>query len=44
MFARSTRCAAGSSPARASTGKIVGAILFEKTMDGTVDGKPVPRR
>ena len=22
--------------------KLVGAILFEKTMDGTVDGKPVP--
>lgn len=25
-----------------STGKVLGAILFEKTMDGTVDGKPTP--
>jgi fructose-bisphosphate aldolase class I len=25
------------------TGKVIGAILFEKTMDGTVDGKPVPQ-
>jgi fructose-bisphosphate aldolase class I len=24
-------------------GKVIGAILFEKTMDGTVAGKPVPR-
>src|SRR3569623_1608681 len=24
-------------------GKVIGAILFEKTMDGAVDGKPVPR-
>jgi fructose-bisphosphate aldolase class I len=24
-------------------GKVIGAILFEKTMDGTVDGKPVPQ-
>ncbi len=24
-------------------GKVIGAILFERTMDGTVDGKPVPR-
>jgi fructose-bisphosphate aldolase, class I len=23
-------------------GKVIGAILFERTMDGTVDGKPVP--
>jgi fructose-bisphosphate aldolase class I len=23
--------------------KVIGAILFEKTMDGTVDGKPVPQ-
>src|SRR6185437_8776300 len=26
-----------------ANGKVIGAILFEKTMDGTVDGKPVPR-
>ncbi|GGD91780.1 class I fructose-bisphosphate aldolase [Tsuneonella deserti] len=25
-------------------GKVVGAILFEKTMDGTAGGKPVPER
>jgi len=25
------------------SGKLIGAILFERTMDGTVDGKPVPR-
>ena len=25
------------------SGKVIGAILFEKTMDGTVDGKPVPQ-
>ncbi len=24
------------------SGKVIGAILFEKTMDGDVDGKPVP--
>jgi len=24
-------------------GKVIGAILFEKTMDGQVDGKPVPQ-
>lgn len=24
-------------------GKVIGAILFEKTMNGTVDGKPVPQ-
>jgi fructose-bisphosphate aldolase class I len=24
-------------------GKVIGAILFEKTMDGRVDGKPVPQ-
>ena len=24
-------------------GKVIGAILFEKTMDGSVDGKPVPQ-
>jgi fructose-bisphosphate aldolase class I len=26
-----------------ASGKVIGAILFEKTMDGTVDGKPVPQ-
>jgi fructose-bisphosphate aldolase class I len=25
------------------SGKVIGAILFEKTMDGTADGKPVPQ-
>ena len=30
-----------SSPAFAS-GKVIGAILFERTMDGEIDGKPVP--
>ena len=30
------------SPAFAS-GKVIGAILFERTMDGKVDGKPVPQ-
>ena len=25
------------------SGKVIGAILFEKTMDGSVDGKPVPQ-
>ncbi|WP_340587856.1 fructose bisphosphate aldolase [Erythrobacter alti] len=25
-----------------SSGKVIGAILFEKTMDGEVDGKPTP--
>jgi len=24
-------------------GKVIGAILFEKTMDGAIDGKPVPQ-
>ena len=23
--------------------KVIGAILFERTMDGEVDGKPVPQ-
>ena len=31
-----------SSPAFA-TGKVIGAILFERTMDGQVDGKPTPQ-
>ena len=26
-----------------SCGKVIGAILFERTMDGQVDGKPVPQ-
>src|SRR5690348_12446565 len=26
-----------------SKGKVIGAILFERTMDGTVDGKPTPQ-
>ena len=30
------------SPSFAS-GKVIGAILFEKTMDGSIDGKPVPQ-
>jgi fructose-bisphosphate aldolase, class I len=30
------------SPAFAS-GKVIGAILFERTMDGSIDGKPVPQ-
>ena len=25
------------------SGKVIGAILFERTMDGTVEGKPVPQ-
>ncbi|HXG80767.1 MAG TPA: fructose bisphosphate aldolase [Sphingomicrobium sp.] len=25
------------------SGKVIGAILFERTMDGTADGKPVPQ-
>jgi fructose-bisphosphate aldolase class I len=25
------------------SGKVLGAILFERTMDGTIDGKPVPQ-
>ena len=25
------------------SGKVIGAILFEKTMDGQIDGKPVPQ-
>ncbi|HEY7808122.1 MAG TPA: fructose bisphosphate aldolase [Croceibacterium sp.] len=36
------RCRIIRSPSFAN-GKVIGAILFEKTMDGTVDGKPVPR-
>lgn len=31
-----------SSPAF-SSGKVIGAILFERTMDGKIDGKPVPQ-
>ena len=44
MFARihEMRCRIIRSPAF-SGDKVVGAILFEKTMDGTVDGTPVPR-
>lgn len=44
MFARihEMRCRIIRSPAF-SGDKIVGAILFEKTMDGTVDGVPVPQ-
>ena len=26
-----------------SSGKVIGAILFERTMDGTIEGKPVPQ-
>ena len=26
-----------------ASGKVIGAILFERTMDGTVDGKPTPQ-
>ena len=36
------RCRIIQSPSFAG-GKVIGAILFEKTMDGSVDGKPVPR-
>ncbi|MGZ3235002.1 MAG: fructose bisphosphate aldolase [Croceibacterium sp.] len=36
------RCRIIKSPSFAN-GKVIGAILFEKTMDGTVDGKPVPQ-
>src|SRR3954452_20109889 len=25
------------------SGKVIGAILFERTMDGAIDGKPVPQ-
>src|SRR5690348_1113059 len=25
------------------SGKVLGAILFERTMDGSIDGKPVPQ-
>src|SRR5881398_2094418 len=25
------------------SGKVIGAILFERTMDGSIDGKPVPQ-
>ena len=44
MFARihEMRCRIIRSPAF-SGDKVVGAILFEKTMDGTVDGVPVPQ-
>ena len=44
MFAKihEMRCRIITSPSFAS-GKVIGAILFEKTMDGTVDGKPVPQ-
>jgi len=36
------RCRIIRSPSFAN-GKVIGAILFEKTMDGSVDGKPVPQ-
>jgi fructose-bisphosphate aldolase class I len=36
------RCRIIRSPSFAS-GKVIGAILFEKTMDDTVNGKPVPQ-
>ncbi|HSQ95321.1 MAG TPA: fructose bisphosphate aldolase [Croceibacterium sp.] len=36
------RCRIIKSPSFAN-GKVIGAILFEKTMDGTVDGKRVPQ-
>lgn len=36
------RCRIVESPSFAS-GKVIGAILFEKTMDGTCKGKPVPQ-
>lgn len=36
------RCRIMNTPSFAG-GKVIGAILFEKTMDGSVDGKPVPR-
>jgi fructose-bisphosphate aldolase class I len=36
------RCRIIKSPSFAG-GKVIGAILFEKTMDGSVDGKPVPQ-
>jgi fructose-bisphosphate aldolase class I len=36
------RCRIICSPSFAS-GKVIGAILFERTMDGTVDRKPVPQ-
>ena len=36
------RCRIIQSPSFAG-GKVIGAILFEKTMDGSVDGKPVPQ-
>ena len=44
MFARihEMRCRIITSPSFAN-GKVIGAILFEKTMDGMVDGKPVPQ-
>ena len=42
--ASSMRCASRiiTSPCFGS-GKVIGAILFERTMDGEVDGKPVPQ-
>ena len=42
--ASSTRCASRiiTSPCFGS-GKVIGAILFERTMDGEVDGKPTPQ-
>jgi fructose-bisphosphate aldolase class I len=36
------RCRIITSPAFTGD-KVIGAILFERTMDGTVDGKPVPQ-
>jgi fructose-bisphosphate aldolase class I len=44
MFARihEMRCRIIRSPAFTGD-KVLGAILFEKTMDGTIDGVPVPR-
>ena len=36
------RCRIVSAPCFGS-GKVIGAILFERTMDGQVDGKPVPQ-
>jgi fructose-bisphosphate aldolase class I len=44
MFARihEMRCRIITAPSFAN-GKVIGAILFEKTMDDTVDGKPVPQ-
>ena len=40
----STRCATRIITAPCfGSGKVIGAILFERTMDGTVDGKPTPQ-